>query len=53
VGQCWFAAGAACVDVAVTSTAEAPFLEVYWDDGAQVIVRMGTPVFIFQGIGFG
>jgi len=53
VGQWQFAVGAACADVAMASTAEAPFLEVEWDDGAQALARVGTPVFVVQGIGFG
>ena len=53
VWQGWFATGAACADVAMASIAEAPFLKIYGDDGAQTIVHMGAPVFIFQGIGFG
>jgi len=52
-GQCWFAARAVCTDVAVASTAKAPFLEVHGDDRAWVIVCIGAPVFIFQGISFG
>jgi len=52
VWQGWFAVGAACMDVAVASTTEAPFLEIHGDDGVQVIVCIGAPVFIVQGISF-
>jgi len=51
-GQWWFAVGAARTDVAMASTMEAPFLKVHGDDGVQVIVCMGAPVFIVQGLGF-
>ena len=45
--------GAVYADVAMAFTVEAPFLKVYGDDGARAIARVGTPVFIIQGIGFG
>jgi len=45
--------GAAYVDMAMASIAEAPFLKVHGDDGVRAIAHMGTPVFIIQGIGFG